>query len=140
VRVPLSLLIYSLFKSQIQLCAGAPLASRPGYSISQDAHELGKFRGEPVYSRSRVLQLKAAENWICHGRVVRKGEQPLKYVKQRAATINCRRELEIHAETEGANSGGTVMQGLYAEEQTESYVPPPVVNVRFPCRLREGAH
>ncbi len=108
--------------------------------ISQDAHELGKFRGEPVYSRSQVLQLKAAENWIRHGRVVRKGEQPLKYVKQRAATINRRRELEIRAETEGANSGGAVMQGLYAEEQTEAYVPPPVIDVRFPCRLREGVH
>jgi xeroderma pigmentosum group C-complementing protein len=108
--------------------------------ISRDAHELGKFRGEPVYSRSQVLQLKAAENWIRHGRVVREGEQPLKYVKQRAATINRRRELEIRAETEGANGGGAVMQGLYAEEQTEAYVPPPVIDVRSFCRLREGAH
>ena len=107
--------------------------------ISQDAHELGKFRGEPVYSRSQVLQLKAAENWIRHGRVVREGEQPLKYVKQRAATISRRRELEIRAETEGANGGGGVMQGLYAEEQTEAYVPPPVIDVRSSCRLCEGA-
>jgi xeroderma pigmentosum group C-complementing protein len=35
--------------------------------ISQDAHELGKFRGESVYSRSQVLHLKAAENWMRHG-------------------------------------------------------------------------
>jgi Rad4 beta-hairpin domain 2/Rad4 beta-hairpin domain 1 len=108
--------------------------------ISQDAHEIGKFRGEPVYSRSQVLQLKAAENWMRHGRVVREGEQPLKYVKQRAATINRRRELEIRAETEGANSGGAVMQGLYAEEQTEVYTPPPVIDVRSSCRVCEGAH
>ncbi|KAF8485445.1 Rad4 beta-hairpin domain 3-domain-containing protein [Russula emetica] len=100
--------------------------------ITQDAHELGKFRGEPVYSRSQVLQLKAAENWLRHGRVVCEGEQPLKYVKQRAATINRRRELEIRAETEGANSGGAVMQGLYAEEQTEAYVPPPVIDGKIP--------
>ena len=100
--------------------------------ISQDAHEIGKFRGESVYSRSQVLHLKAAENWMRHGRVVREGEQPLKYVKQHAATINRRRELEIRAETEGANGGGAAMQGLYAENQTEVYVPPPVIDVRFP--------
>jgi xeroderma pigmentosum group C-complementing protein len=98
--------------------------------ISQGAHELGKFRGEPVYSRSQVLQLKAADNWMRHGRVVRAGEQPLKYVKQRAATLNRRRELEIRADAEGADGGNGVMQGLYAERQTERYVPPPVVDVR----------
>ena len=100
--------------------------------ISRDAHELGKFRGESVYSRSQVLQLKAAENWMRHGRVVRTGEQPLKYVKQRAVTLNRRRELEIRADAEGANGSGDIMQGLYAERQTEIYVPPPVVDVRTP--------
>ncbi|KAH9992061.1 hypothetical protein BJV77DRAFT_1060568 [Russula vinacea] len=100
--------------------------------ISQDAHELGKFRGEPVYSRSQVLQLKAAENWMRHGRVVRAGEQPLKYVKQRAATLNRRRELEMRSEAEGANGGGAVMQGLYSEGQTEAYIPPPVIDGKIP--------
>ena len=104
--------------------------------ISQDAHELGKFRGEPVYSRSQVLQLKAAENWMRHGRVVRAGEQPLKHVKQRAATLNRRRELEIRADAEGADSGNGVTQGLYAESQTERYIPPPVVEVRPPSFSR----
>ena len=99
--------------------------------ITQDAPELGTFRGEPVYSRSHVLHLKAAENWMRSGRVVRAGEQPLKYVKQRAATLNRRRELEIRANTEGANGNGEVMQGLYAELQTEIYVPLPVIDVRF---------
>ena len=98
--------------------------------ISQDAHELGKFRGESVYSRSQVLQLKAAENWMRHGRVVRAGEQPLKYVKQRAATLNRRRELEIRADAEGADGSNGAMQGLYAEGQTERYIPPAVVDVR----------
>jgi hypothetical protein len=99
--------------------------------ISEDAPELGTFRGEPVYSRSHVLHLKAAENWMRSGRVVQAGEQPLKYVKQRAATLNRRRELEIRAGAEGANGSGEVMQGLYAEMQTEIYVPPPVIDVRF---------
>ena len=108
--------------------------------ISVDAHELGKFRGEPVYSRSQVLHLKAAENWMRHGRVVRAGEQPLKYVKQRAATLSRRRELEMRSEAEGANGGGAAMQGLYSEGQTETYIPPPVVDVRSPCCLREEAY
>lgn len=99
--------------------------------ISQDAHELGTFRGETVYSRSQVLQLKAAENWMRSGRVVRAGEQPLKYVKQRAVTLTRRRELEFRAGGEGAHGSGEVMQGLYAERQTERYIPPPVIDVRF---------
>ena len=135
-RVSLILLIHSLSKLKSSYVLERHLLR--DQVISQDAHELGKFRGEPVYSRSQVLQLKAAENWIRHGRVVREGEQPLKYVKQRAATINRRRELEIRAETEGAN-GGAVMQGVYAEEQTEAYVPPPVIDVSS-CCPREGAH
>ncbi|KAH9985042.1 hypothetical protein BJV74DRAFT_946268 [Russula compacta] len=102
--------------------------------ISQDAHELGKFRGESVFSRSQVLMLKTAENWMRRGRVVQPGEQPLKYVKQRAVTLNRRRELEIRADAEGANGGGNggVMQGLYAETQTERYIPPPVIDGRIP--------
>ncbi|KAI0248652.1 hypothetical protein BJV78DRAFT_1131036 [Lactifluus subvellereus] len=100
--------------------------------ISSDAAELGKFRGESVYSRSQVLQLKAAENWMRHGRVVRTGEQPLKYVKQRAATLNRRRELEIRVNAEGTNGSGDAMQGLYAERQTERYIPPPVIDGRVP--------
>ena len=77
--------------------------------------------------------LKTAENWMRRGRVVQPGEQPLKYVKQRAVTLNRRRELEVRADAEGANggsSGGGVMQGLYAERQTERYIPPPVIDVR----------
>ncbi|KAI0288071.1 hypothetical protein BC826DRAFT_1107975 [Russula brevipes] len=100
--------------------------------ISSDAHELGKFRGEPVYSRSQVLHLKAAENWMRRGRIVRAGEQPLKYVKQRAVTVNRRRELEIRADAEGANGSGDVMQGLYSEAQTERYIPPPVIDGKIP--------
>ncbi|KAI0301205.1 hypothetical protein B0F90DRAFT_1628752 [Multifurca ochricompacta] len=100
--------------------------------ILVDAPELGKFRGESVYPRSQVLQLKAAENWMRHGRIVRPGEQPLKHIKQRVATLNRRRELEIRAHAEGANSNDDVMQGLYAEKQTEIYAPPPVIDGKIP--------
>ena len=50
--------------------------------ISQDASELGAFRGEAVYSRREFLQLKTGESWTRSERVVRAGEQPTKHVKQ----------------------------------------------------------
>ncbi|PPQ80442.1 hypothetical protein CVT25_001769 [Psilocybe cyanescens] len=107
--------------------------------------ELGKFRGEPVYPRSAVVSLKTAENWIRNtGRTVKSGEQPMKMVKIRAGTVNRMRELEVlkdelnvagHDGPNGegsSNSGGEVMQGLYAFSQTEPYVPDPVIDGKVP--------
>ncbi|PCH40265.1 Rad4-domain-containing protein [Wolfiporia cocos MD-104 SS10] len=106
--------------------------------------ELGKFRGEPVYARSSVLSLKTAENWTRQGRRVREGAQPMKWVKQRAMTVNKQRAIEMalseqrdkieSGEADGAGfaSEDGVMQGLYAESQTELYRPDPVVNGKVP--------
>ncbi|KAI0821974.1 hypothetical protein BC628DRAFT_1460116 [Trametes gibbosa] len=135
--------------------------------------ELGKFRGESVYPRGNVLQLKTAENWMRQGRKVREGAQPLKWAKQRAVTVNKKRAIELaladrrdRAATASASSskrpnagedgdgeqelelswdatGGPapgegfaseegVMQGLYAEHQTELYRPDPVVDGKIP--------
>lgn len=107
--------------------------------------ELGKFRGEPVYSRSSVLQLKAAENWMRQGRKVKEGAQPMKWVKQRAMTVNKQRAIEMalsekrdrDLQVAGENGEGGegfatedgIMQGLYAERQTELYRPDPVIDV-----------
>lgn len=107
--------------------------------------ELGKFRGDPVYSRSSVLQLKAAENWMRQGRKVKEGAQPMKWVKQRAMTVNKQRAIEMalserrdrDLQVAGENGEGAegfasedgVMQGLYAEHQTELYRPNPVIDV-----------
>lgn len=107
--------------------------------------EIGKFRGEPVYSRSNVVEVKTAENWMRVGREIEAGEQPLKWVKTRAVTIAKKRMVEM-AEMEalskavsaagngeagetGPPAGGASMQGLYAEWQTQLYEPPPVVDV-----------
>lgn len=57
--------------------------------------ELGKFRGEPVFPRANVLSLKTADNWMRQGRKVREGAQPLKWVKQRAVTVNKKRAIEL---------------------------------------------
>ncbi|EJC98123.1 Rad4-domain-containing protein [Fomitiporia mediterranea MF3/22] len=85
--------------------------------------EVGKFRGEPVYPRSNVVQLKTAENWIRVGRRVKEGVQAMKWVKQRAVTIHRRRAMEL-----AQQEGDEMLQGLYSEAQTEIYVPDPVVD------------
>lgn len=104
--------------------------------------ELGKFRGEPVYPRSSVVTLKTAENWMRQGRKVREGCQPMKWVKQNAVTVNKKRAIEmamadrsdglaVAGEDQGAgfSSEKDVMQGMYAENQTELYKPDPVIDV-----------
>ncbi|KAG9004889.1 hypothetical protein FRB94_001982 [Tulasnella sp. JGI-2019a] len=111
--------------------------------------EIGKFRGEPVYSRSNVVEVKTAENWMRVGKEIEEGEQPLKWAKTRAVTIAKKRMVEM-AEMEAlsksvagesameensgvaTNAGGASMQGLYAEWQTRIYEPPPVVDGKVP--------
>ena len=74
------------------------------------------------------------------GRKVREGCQPMKWVKQRAVTVNKQRAIEMalaeRNERAGANDQGEgfssekdIMQGLYSMSQTELYVPDPIVNV-----------
>nr|GAT55865.1 predicted protein [Mycena chlorophos] len=98
--------------------------------------EVGKFRGEPVYPRSAVVSLKTAENWLrSAGRSIREGEQPLKLVKARAATLGRMREVAVMKDglrTAGEDDQGEVMTGLYAFSQTELYVPDPVVDGVIP--------
>lgn len=100
--------------------------------------ELGKFRGEPVYARSSVIPLKTAENWMRQGRKVKEGCQPMKWVKQRAVTVNKKRAIEVAMgdryggggpEDDGVGSEKDVMQGLYSQSQTELYKADPVVDV-----------
>ncbi|CCA70644.1 related to xeroderma pigmentosum group C complementing factor (homolog to excision repair protein RAD4) [Serendipita indica DSM 11827] len=90
--------------------------------------EIGIFRGEPVYSRSSVQRVRTAETWIREGKVIREGQQPLKRIVKRAHTINRKRALEL-AKTE---SPEVPTLGVYAEWQTELYVPEPVVDGRIP--------
>lgn len=87
--------------------------------------EVGKFRGEPVYRRANVVSCKTAENWMRMGRKIKFREEPLKWVKQRAVTLDRRRAQEL-AIQEGHEP---LQQGLYAEWQTEVYRPPPIKDV-----------
>ncbi|GAA99371.1 uncharacterized protein L969DRAFT_47615 [Mixia osmundae IAM 14324] len=89
---------------------------------------VGIFRGETVFPRSSVIALKSAESWMRIGRVIKDGDQPMKFIKQRAVTIQKRRAQEM-ANLEGEEE---LTQGLYAELQTELYVPPPVIDGKVP--------
>jgi hypothetical protein len=89
-------------------------------------HEVGRFRGGPVFARANVQRLRAAETWLHEGRVIKVGQQPLKRVAQRAHTINRKRALEL---AKADVSAEVPTQGLYAEWQTELYIPDAVINV-----------
>ncbi|KDQ20907.1 hypothetical protein BOTBODRAFT_124782 [Botryobasidium botryosum FD-172 SS1] len=89
--------------------------------------EIGKFRGESVYSRSSVQPLKTSDGWMRLGRNVKEGCQPLKMVKPRVTTVNRKRVIEA-AEMEGHS----MEQGMYAEWQTELYQPMPIVDGKIP--------
>ncbi|KAG5980610.1 hypothetical protein E4U55_003835 [Claviceps digitariae] len=91
---------------------------------AEDAEE----EEEDVYLRSDVVQVKSAETWHKQGRAPLVGEQPLKRVPYRAATLNRRREI---LETEAA-TGEKVLQGLYSHEQTDWIIPPPIENGVIP--------
>ncbi len=63
----------------------------------------------------------------------------MKWVKQRAVTVNKQRAVEMALADREEHIGGTqgdgfssekdIMQGLYAQNQTELYVPDPIVDV-----------
>ena len=77
---------------------------------------------EPVYSRKDVAICRTGESWHKEGRQVKEGEQPIKMVPVRAVTLTRKREVE-----EAERAGGEKMkQGLYALDQTEWIIPPPI--------------
>ena len=83
---------------------------------------------EEVFLRADVRLCKSAETWYRQGRYIRAGEQPLKLVKRRAVTLARKRQIV----QDQLLAGGDAMQGLYAPEQTEPYVPPPVEDGHIP--------
>lgn len=90
--------------------------------------EIGRFRGEPVFRRHNVVACKTAETWMRIGRRVKDRQEPLKWVKQRAVTLQKRRAQELSMQ----ESGESIQQGLYAEWQTEIYRPPAIKDVSWP--------
>lgn len=83
---------------------------------------------EPIYSRKDVAICRTGESWHKEGRQVKAGEQPIKMVPVRAVTLTRKREVE---EAERAN-GEKIKQGLYALDQTDWIIPPPIQNGVIP--------
>lgn len=80
-----------------------------------------------MFPRSAVLVVKSTENWYRIGRSVKSGEIPRKFVKGRAVTINSKRKEELIK----LDGGEVDDQPLYSQDQTEVYVPDPVVDVSY---------
>lgn len=81
-----------------------------------------RAKEEPVYRRADVVKCMSAESWHKEGRQIQAGALPLKRVPIRAVTLQRKREVdELQRET-----GEKPMQGLYARDQTEYIIPPPI--------------
>lgn len=72
-----------------------------------------------VYKRSHVYDLKSAKAWYLRGRVLKIGVQPLK-VKQKTPS-----KMEEDPDDDG-------MTRLYAQFQTQLFIPPPITNGQIP--------
>ncbi|KAL9028923.1 MAG: hypothetical protein Q9196_002769, partial [Gyalolechia fulgens] len=83
---------------------------------------------EPVFLRKDVMVCRTGESWHKEGRQIRPKERPMKMVPIRAVTLTRKREVE-EAERDG---GEKLKQGLYAWDQTDWIIPPPIVNGVIP--------
>jgi xeroderma pigmentosum group C-complementing protein len=82
---------------------------------------------EPIYRRKDVRVVRSADKWYRMGQDVLDGEQPLKHAKPKKG-----RQLSVGPEMDVDDQQDEVGAGLYAEFQTQLYVPPPVVRGRVP--------
>lgn len=86
--------------------------------------QAGTFQGMPVFLRNHVVSVKSARQWYNEGRVIKEGEEALKWVKSRGYTLANKR-AEEEARQQGLEG---LQEGLYALFQTELYRAPPVVD------------
>ncbi|KAF1836141.1 DNA repair protein Rhp41 [Decorospora gaudefroyi] len=82
---------------------------------------------EPIYRRTNVHLVRSADKWYRMGRDIKMGEQPLKRAKPKKG-----RRPSIGADMDVDEEADEVGAGLFAEFQTELYIPPPVVRGRVP--------
>lgn len=87
-----------------------------------------KAKEFPVFLREDVAVCKTVESWHKEGRAIKEGEQPMKHVPMRAVTLVRKREMEDALK----ETGEKLKQGLYAQEQTDWIIPPPLENGVIP--------
>lgn len=111
---------------------------------------VGQIRGETIYPRIDVHILHTSDKWLSQeGRVISKGENPIKYVKSRSASMKSKREIKFLDDEPDDDVEGQDVQapepsnneqenniegkvGLYGRWQTEIYKPEPIVNGIIP--------
>ncbi|KAL8775368.1 MAG: hypothetical protein Q9209_000376 [Squamulea sp. 1 TL-2023] len=86
------------------------------------------IKEEPVFLRKDVMICRTGESWHKEGRQIKPNQHPMKMVPIRAVTLTRKREVQ-EAERDG---GEKLKQGLYAWEQTEWIIPPPIVDGVIP--------
>ncbi|KAF9360379.1 hypothetical protein BGX26_009625 [Mortierella sp. AD094] len=78
---------------------------------------LGHIRGEAIYPRSCVKQVRSKENWLKRGRVIKSEEvKPIKWVKSHAATIFQMR-LRQQIALSGERRVGSAKEAKHASKQ-----------------------
>ena len=95
---------------------------RPAGKVGAGSAHQRDVKLESVYRRSDVHVVRSADQWYRRGRDVKVGEQPMKRV-----VLRKRRDLSYADDDTDAK--GTP---LYAEFQTDVYVPPEVVRGKVP--------
>jgi xeroderma pigmentosum group C-complementing protein len=85
---------------------------------------------EPIYRRKDVHIVRSADKWYRMGQDVKGGEQPLKHAKPKKG-----RQLSVDLDAGHDDQLEEVGAGLYANFQTQLYIPPPVVKGRVPRNI-----
>ena len=104
--------------------------------VIEPKREAGKFtvgigknaKVESVYRRQDVYLCRSADAWYRKGREVRAGEQPLKRVIARNKRTDSA-QIDGDADNNENEDEGVA---LYAEYQTNIYIPPPIIDGRVP--------
>ncbi|KAJ1750678.1 hypothetical protein LPJ79_002711 [Coemansia sp. RSA 1821] len=88
---------------------------------------VGTVRGEHVFLRANVQRLRSRMAWMRMGRSIAADAQPIRTVRQRAATARARQAMDAEAA-----AGREPLVALFGEWQTQQIRPPPVVDGRVP--------
>lgn len=111
----------------------------PGATVVGTVGAGSKGRLEKIYRRKDVRLSKSVNNWYRMGREIIPGEEPVKVLPKRKSTKRKGRFRHLNDSAESSEEDDPVLgpdpaKGvpLFTFEQTQLYVPPPVVAGRIP--------